>query len=106
LVRNRIEEYLSHVPFFSLYKYLYLFVYVVSLKFPKANMAGSSRNSLAVGRVIGDVIDPFENSVPLRVTYGNREVNNGCELKPSHVANQPRVSVGGNDLRNIYTLVI
>jgi protein FLOWERING LOCUS T len=69
-------------------------------------MAGSSRNPLAVGRVIGDVIDPFQNSVPLRVTYGNREVNNGCELKPSNVANQPRVSVGGNDLRNIYTLVI
>ncbi|CAJ2672188.1 protein FLOWERING LOCUS T-like isoform X2 [Trifolium pratense] len=56
-------------------------------------MAGSSRNPLAVGRVIGDVIDPFETSVPLRVTYGNREVNNGCELKPSHVANQPRVLV-------------
>ncbi|WJX77734.1 hypothetical protein P8452_61013 [Trifolium repens] len=49
-------------------------------------MAGSSRIiPLAVGRVIGDVIDPFENSVPLRVTY---------------------VSVGGNDLRNIYTLVL
>ncbi|CAK8542800.1 unnamed protein product [Lathyrus sativus] len=56
-------------------------------------MAGSSRNPLAVGRVIGDVIDPFENSVPLRVTYGNRDVNNGCELKPSHVGNQPRVLV-------------
>lgn len=69
-------------------------------------MAGSSRNPLAVGRVIGDVIDPFENSVPLRVTYGSRDVNNGCELKPSHVGNQPRVNVGGNDLRNIYTLVI
>ncbi|AES80787.1 putative phosphatidylethanolamine-binding protein [Medicago truncatula] len=69
-------------------------------------MAGSSRNPLAVGRVIGDVIDSFENSIPLRVTYGNRDVNNGCELKPSQIGNQPRVSVGGNDLRNLYTLVM
>ncbi|XP_027188792.1 protein VERNALIZATION 3 isoform X6 [Cicer arietinum] len=69
-------------------------------------MASGSRNPLVVGRVIGDVLDNFENSIPLRVTYGNREVNNGCELKPSQVANQPRASVGGNDMRNFYTLVL
>lgn len=68
-------------------------------------MGGGSRNPLVVGRVIGDVLDPFENSIPLRVTYGNRDVNNGCELKPSQVANQPRVNVGGDDLRHLYTLV-
>lgn len=69
-------------------------------------MPGGSRNPLVVGRVIGDVLDPFESCIPLRVTYGNRDVNNGCELKPSQVANQPRVSIGGNDLRNLYTLVM
>ncbi|KAG4915623.1 hypothetical protein JHK87_053180 [Glycine soja] len=69
-------------------------------------MPGGSRNPLVVGRVIGEVIDPFEISIPFRVTYGNREVGNGCELKPSQVANQPRVSVGGDDLRNFYTMVL
>lgn len=66
----------------------------------------NSRNPLVVGRVIGDVLDPFESSIPLRVTYGSRDVTNGCEFKPSQVPNQPRVSVGGDDLRTLYTLVI
>ncbi|KAL5699715.1 Protein VERNALIZATION 3 [Ranunculus cassubicifolius] len=65
------------------------------------------RDTLVVGRVIGDVVDPFYRSIPLSVSYGSKEVNiNGCELKPSVVANQPRVSVGGNDLRTFYTLVM
>ncbi|KAK4605673.1 hypothetical protein RGQ29_000111 [Quercus rubra] len=64
------------------------------------------RDPLVVGRVIGDVLDPFTRSISLRVTYNNREVNNGCELKPSHVVNQPRVDIGGDDLRTFYTLVM
>ena len=63
------------------------------------------RDSLTVGRVIGDVLDPFTRSVPLRVTYNSREVTNGCEFKPSAVVEQPRVEVGGTDLRIFYTLV-
>jgi protein FLOWERING LOCUS T len=69
-------------------------------------MASSSRNPLVVGRVIGDILDPFESSVPLLVTYGNINVTNGCELKPSQVANQPQVKIGGNDPSTFYTLVI
>ncbi|XP_073221796.1 protein VERNALIZATION 3 isoform X2 [Cicer arietinum] len=56
-------------------------------------MASGSRNPLVVGRVIGDVLDPFESSIRLLITYGNRNVNNGCELKPSQVAKQPQVLV-------------
>lgn len=63
------------------------------------------RDPLIVGRVIGDVLDTFDRSIPLRVTFTNREVTNGCDLRPSHVANQPRVEIGGNDLRTFYTLV-
>ncbi|CAN1217634.1 Protein HEADING DATE 3A [Linum perenne] len=64
------------------------------------------RDPLVVGRVIGDVLDPFTRSIPLRVIYfNNREINNGCELKPSQVVNQPRVDIGGDDLRTFYTLV-
>ncbi|KAL9402273.1 hypothetical protein Peur_006122 [Populus x canadensis] len=63
------------------------------------------RDPLSVGRVIGDVLDPFTKSISLRVTYSSREVNNGCELKPSQVANQPRVDIGGEDLRTFYTLI-
>ncbi|KAM3236551.1 Protein TWIN SISTER of FT [Capsicum annuum] len=61
---------------------------------------------LIVGRVIGDVLDPFTKSVDLRVVYNNREINNACVLKPSQVVMQPRVHIGGNDLRNFYTLIM
>lgn len=68
-------------------------------------MPGGSRNPLVVGRVIGDVLEPFESSIPLRVAYGHRDVTNGCELRPSQVATQARVSIGGDDLRTFFTLV-
>ncbi|XP_028783236.1 protein HEADING DATE 3A-like [Neltuma alba] len=62
---------------------------------------------LVVGRVVGDVLDPFTRSVPMTVIYGNnREVINGCELRPSHVVNPPRVEVGEGDLRTFYTLIM
>ncbi|KAG6404711.1 protein HEADING DATE 3A-like [Salvia hispanica] len=64
------------------------------------------RDPLVVGRVIGDVLDPFTRSIGLRVIYGNREVANGCEFRPSQVVNQPRVEVGGEDLRTFFTLVM
>ncbi|KAK6793787.1 hypothetical protein RDI58_007240 [Solanum bulbocastanum] len=57
------------------------------------------RDPLIVGRVVGDVLDPFTSTIGLRVIYRDREVNNGCELRPSQVVNQPRVEVGGDDLR-------
>nr|AEU08964.1 flowering locus T [Litchi chinensis] len=64
------------------------------------------RDPLVVGRVIGDVLNPFTKSISLTVSYNNREINNGCELKPSQIANQPRVDIGGDDLRTFYTLVM
>ncbi|KAF5189092.1 Brother of ft and tfl [Thalictrum thalictroides] len=69
-------------------------------------MPSRERDPLVVGRVIGDVLDPFHQSIALRVFYGNREVSNGCEFKPSVVVSQPRVDIGGDDLRNFYTLVM
>ncbi|RRT64334.1 hypothetical protein BHE74_00056017 [Ensete ventricosum] len=63
------------------------------------------REPLVVGRVIGDVIDPFVRTTALSVSYRSREVTNGREFKPSQVVNQPRVEVGGDDLRTLYTLV-
>lgn len=60
---------------------------------------------LAIGRVIGDVVDAFVRTTSLRVVYGTREVTNSCELKPSQVVHRPRVDVGGGDLRTFYTLV-
>lgn len=64
------------------------------------------RDPLVVGRVIGDVLDPFTRSIGLRVTYNNREVNNGYEMRIAQVMNQPRVEIGGEDLRTFYTLVM
>lgn len=63
------------------------------------------RDSLVVGRVVGDVLEPFTRSISVRVTYGGRDVTNGCDFRPSLVVNQPRVEVGGHDLRTFYTLV-
>jgi protein FLOWERING LOCUS T len=60
---------------------------------------------LVLGRVVGDVLDRFVRSTPLRVSYGSREVTNGMEFRPSQVVNHPRVEIGGNDLRTFYTLV-
>nr|GEY41707.1 flowering locus T [Tanacetum cinerariifolium] len=37
---------------------------------------------------------------------GDTEVSNGCELKPSQIVNQPRVDIGGDDMRVFHTLVM
>lgn len=58
-----------------------------------------------VRSVIDDVLNPFTNSVSLSVVINNKEISNGCLLKPSQLVNRPRVSVGGEDLRTFYTLV-
>nr|BCD83046.1 phosphatidyl ethanolamine-binding protein [Lilium hybrid cultivar] len=66
----------------------------------------SGLDPLVTGRVIGDVLDPFISSVNLSVRYQSRGVANGCEFRPSAVVEQPRVEVGGNDLRTVYTLIL
>ncbi|KAK7374946.1 hypothetical protein VNO80_08389 [Phaseolus coccineus] len=66
-----------------------------------------STNPLVIGGVIGDVLEPFTSCVSLRIVYNNgSEVINCCELKPSQILNQPRVEIGGDDLRILYTLVM
>ncbi|XP_022000709.1 uncharacterized protein LOC110898255 isoform X1 [Helianthus annuus] len=69
-------------------------------------MTRRERDSLVVGRVIGDVLDSFTKSINLTISYNDREVSNGCTLKPSQVINQPRVDIGGDDLRAFHTLVM
>nr|ABQ85553.1 flowering locus T-like/terminal flower1-like protein [Picea abies] len=64
------------------------------------------REPLVLGRVIGDVVDMFMPSVNLTVAYGSRQVNNGCEIKPSAISSAPRVDVGGDDLRTCFTLIM
>uniref|UniRef100_A0A0E0NHG3 Uncharacterized protein n=1 Tax=Oryza rufipogon TaxID=4529 RepID=A0A0E0NHG3_ORYRU len=63
-----------------------------------------SRDPLVVGNVVGDILDPFIKSASLRVLYSNRELTNGSELKPSQVANEPRIEIAGRDMRTLYTL--
>ncbi|CAN6239947.1 unnamed protein product [Urochloa humidicola] len=65
-----------------------------------------SRDPLVVGHVVGDILDPFIKSASLRVMYNNKELTNGSELKPSQVANEPRVEIAGRDMRNLYTLCL
>ncbi|VVA95537.1 unnamed protein product [Arabis nemorensis] len=69
-------------------------------------MSLSRRDPLVVGRVVGDVLDPFTRSISLKVVYGQRQVTNGLDLRSSQVVNKPMVEIGGDDLRNFYTLVM
>ncbi|XP_038977978.1 CEN-like protein 1 [Phoenix dactylifera] len=67
----------------------------------------SMAEPLAVGRVIGDVLDAFNPSVKLQVTYStNKQVYNGHEFMPSAVSAKPRVEIGGDDMRACYTLIM
>lgn len=59
---------------------------------------------LVVGRVIGEVVDPFVPSVSMSVRYGTKHVNNGCNLKPSMSADPPSVQISGRS-SDLYTLV-
>ncbi|XP_062217395.1 CEN-like protein 2 [Phragmites australis] len=62
---------------------------------------------LIVGKVIGEVLDNFNPSVKMMVTYSsNKQVFNGHEFFPSAVAAKPRVHVQGGDLRSLFTLVM
>ena len=62
---------------------------------------------LVLGRVIGDIVDPFSPSLRISITYNsNKKVYNGHELFPSSVTIKPKVEVHGGDMRSFFTLVI
>ncbi|XP_047308869.1 CEN-like protein 2 [Impatiens glandulifera] len=61
---------------------------------------------LTVGRVIGDILDPFIPTIETSVTYNNKQVNNGHELYPSQLSSKPRVEIHDGDLRTFFTLVM
>ncbi|GLT62651.1 hypothetical protein SLE2022_124150 [Rubroshorea leprosula] len=69
-------------------------------------MSRTAADTLIVGRVVGDVVDPFIPSIKMTVTYNNKRVSNGHEFYPSAVATRPRVEVQGGDLRDFFTLVM
>ncbi|CAL9037693.1 unnamed protein product, partial [Musa banksii] len=74
---------------------------------PPSGMARLSSDPLTVGRVIGEVIDSFNPSVKMMVTYNsNKLVCNGHELFPSAVVSKPRVEVQGGEMRSFFTLVM
>ncbi|KAM3368242.1 hypothetical protein ACQJBY_016655 [Aegilops geniculata] len=65
-----------------------------------------SREALAIGHVVGDILDPFVKAASLKVMYNGKELTNGSELKPSQVATELRIDIAGRDMRNLYTLVM
>ncbi|XP_026442560.1 protein HEADING DATE 3A-like isoform X1 [Papaver somniferum] len=69
-------------------------------------MPRPQRDPMVVGRIIGDVLDPFKKSIEIRIAYTSRNLTSGCELKPSAVVDHPRVEIGGDDMRTFYTLVM
>ncbi|KAK8956505.1 CEN-like protein 2 [Platanthera zijinensis] len=70
-------------------------------------MAGRAVEPLVVGRVIGEVLNPFNPTVKMMVTYNcTKLVCNGHEWFPSAVSAKPRVEVQGGDLRSFFTLVM
>lgn len=67
-------------------------------------MARVLSDPLKVGRVIGDVLDPFIPTIKMSVFYNKKEIFNGYELFPSTVTTRPRIEIGG-DMRSLFTLV-
>ncbi|KAG0484651.1 hypothetical protein HPP92_008730 [Vanilla planifolia] len=65
-----------------------------------------SSDSLGLADTIRDDFGPFDHYVSVRVTFNNRAVVNGSDLRPSAISICPTVEVGGNDLRVLYTLVM
>ena len=71
-----------------------------------ARSSAMSSEPLVVGRVIGDVLDSFTQSMKMSVFYSNnKQVFNGHEFFPSAVAAKPRAEIHGGDLRSFFTLV-
>ncbi|XP_021847311.1 protein TWIN SISTER of FT-like [Spinacia oleracea] len=68
----------------------------------------NGRDSLVLGEVIGDVMDPFIRFATLKVFYGSRELINACEIRPSLTVNPPAIEIQGNDPMSVYyyTLVM
>ncbi|XP_020703351.1 protein HEADING DATE 3A [Dendrobium catenatum] len=65
-----------------------------------------SGDSSLFNNALREDVGSFDQSVTFRVLFNNRPFSNGCDLRPSTVANRPRVEVGGDDLRVFYTLVM
>ncbi|KAL3624475.1 hypothetical protein CASFOL_031143 [Castilleja foliolosa] len=66
---------------------------------------GANVDPLVVGRVIGDVVDLFVPTAAMSVYYASKHVNNGCDIKHSMAATQPRVTITGHP-NDFYTLVM
>jgi len=64
-----------------------------------------STDPLVIGRVIGDVVDPFTTTLKITVSYNNKQVYNGHEFFPSSVTTKPKVQIRGGDMRSFFTLV-
>ncbi|KAL2899459.1 CEN-like protein 2 [Bienertia sinuspersici] len=65
----------------------------------------AKQDPLIIGRVVGDVIDPFNPCVKMSVIFNNKQVYNGHELFPSSVTSKPRVQVHDGDLKSFFTLI-
>ncbi|KAK9755909.1 hypothetical protein RND81_01G058800 [Saponaria officinalis] len=66
----------------------------------------AKQDPLIIGRVVGDVIDPFCSSVRMSITYNSKQVSNGHELLPSLLTLKPRVQIHDGDLITFFTLVM
>lgn len=55
--------------------------------------------------VLSDVVDTFIPSIPMTISYNNKFVISGQELRTPIVSNPPRVQIGGTDFTSFYTLV-
>ncbi|KAM7525156.1 hypothetical protein LguiA_015058 [Lonicera macranthoides] len=66
-----------------------------------------STEPLIVGNVIGDVVDMFTPAVDLSVSFVPKQVDNGCEIKPSAATNGPKIHASGpRASTSLYTLAV
>ncbi|GMH05385.1 hypothetical protein Nepgr_007225 [Nepenthes gracilis] len=62
---------------------------------------------LVVGKVVDDVIDMFVPTDEFTVSYGSKQVYNGCDIKPSATTERPHVQIhGARNPDHLFTLVM
>lgn len=68
-------------------------------------MPRPANQALVIQRFLSDVVDSFAPTTPMSISYNNKTVISGEDLRTPAVVNPPVVQIGGTSFRSFYTLV-
>ncbi|KMZ64672.1 Protein HEADING DATE 3A [Zostera marina] len=69
-------------------------------------MPRPANQALVIQRFLSDVVDSFAPTTPMSISYNNKTVISGEDLRTPAVVNPPVVQIGGTSFRSFYTLVM